>query len=98
MAPMNDEPSFTDEEIAVGIAEATGVDLPRARFMLGLQRGQTTGDIAVVGGAHADPPLVELSSIAAEIVRTEAGALVAMLPGGLRGRTVWTEGIVTLAR
>lgn len=78
MAMMPDQHEFTDADLAEGIAEATGVDMARARFMLGLQRGETTGDVVVVGGAHADPPLVELSSVAATIVRTEGGAVVAV--------------------
>jgi hypothetical protein len=88
------EHAFTNDQLVAGIADATGVDIPRARFMLGLQQGQTAGDVAVVGGAHVDRPLVELSSIAANIVRTEGGAFVALIADDLAGSVVWTEGVL----
>jgi|SRR5215218_1589387 len=58
----HDQPR-SDDEIIASIADATGVDPAHARFMLGLQRGDVSGDVVVMGGAHFDPPAVELSSI-----------------------------------
>lgn len=83
--------AHTDEELAAGIAAATGVDMIRARFMLGLQRGDTSGDVVVVGGIHADPPMVELSSAAATIVHTEAGAVVAYVGKPYAGNPLLTQ-------
>jgi hypothetical protein len=60
---MTDDQPRSDDEIIASIADATGVDPTRARFMLGLQRGDVSGDVVVMGGAHFDPPAVELSSI-----------------------------------
>lgn len=71
---MTPEATNSDDAIIASIAEATGVDPARARFMLGLQRGDVAGDVIVMGGAHFDPPAVELSSVeGGRIVRTETG-------------------------
>lgn len=79
-----------EEQLLQEIMAATGVDIVGARFMLGLHRGHTTGDVMVAGDLHFDPPAVELSSGSVTIVRSEAGATFAVAQPG-RDQVVWSE-------
>lgn len=88
---MHDSDGITNEDLVAQIAEATGVDLVRAGFMLGLHQGATSGDVVVVGGAHIDPPAVELTSTSATIIRTESGGMVAVIESAEPQSLVWSE-------
>lgn len=89
---MPQDDGFTEAELLEGIAQATGVDITRARFMLGLHRGDTSGDVVVVGGTHTDPPLVELIGEGVTIVRVEGGTIV-MVAGEPTHSVLWSEDV-----